>query len=304
MDEYCRLCAQAKSGTTLKHKLSDLMSKLVECCRWLEPPTDAEYPQNVCESCAKWLDHSWKFTEAVKLAQRELANIIGQQKAVLAAAVFVKAEDDEELAFEADLLNGADLVIGELSPTKAEFFDFGVNPEDLSDFEWPDNHDDVWAAIDAHDGDDNDDNDDGGADGGGADKEESANVSKSNENIDPDTGAEFKSVSIQKLTVSARRQEFLDQLSAVARLESGRIHPNQITELQLCDWTVFKYRCAVCSSLLATSDCLQKHFSDSHPGTTIQWICSICPGVPDKYKALWQLRMHVTNQHYPHLFFW
>lgn len=299
MDGYCRLCAKTKSATALKHKFSDLISKITECCRWLEPSIESEYPQNVCGPCAKRLDQSWKFAEAVSSAQKELDDIIAQQRAEV---VLVRDEYAKEVKVEPDALSGNALAMDEIEPTKTEFYDFINNTEDSSDFEWPDNNVDDCDAT--HEGDDDDNYDEGG--GGVSDvKDAPENGSTSTGEHDQNTliKSDFSNTLEGKLA-KTRRKEFLDRINANARLDNGRIHPDEITELRLCDWSVFEYQCSVCSALFKTSDCLRKHFSDSHSSETIQWICSICSREPVKFKDLWQLHVHVANHHYPHLIFW
>lgn len=298
MNGYCRLCAKAKSATALKHKFSDLMSKLIECCRWLEAFTESEYPQNVCDPCAKRLDQCWKFTEAVKSAHKNLDDIIAEQRAEQAPATLIKDEEGEAVKVEPDFLSDIDFAMGEMGPTKTEFFDFSMDPENTSDFEWPDNNADVWDTTDAYD--DGNDDDDGGAGGKSSVKDES----KSEPQFNADLSQENNGEEAKKVTIMIRRQEFMNRISSDARLDDGKINPDQIMELKLCDWTIFKYRCSVCSAPFEDSESLQKHFSSSHSGEAIQWICSICTGVPDQFKNLWQLHTHVANHHYPHLFYW
>lgn len=297
MESYCRLCAKVKSATALKHRLSDITSKLIDCCQWIEPYTGTEYPQNVCDPCAKRLDQSWKFAEAVKSAQIELDHLLNQQRQDI---IFIKGDEgDEVVKVEPDYLDDIDFAVSEVeAPEKAEFFDFNVNAEEnTSDFEWPDNDDDDWGAADADADDDAD---------GGVLENDSINlpIDLLSEESNIDEKEIDKSDDLKKNNCMQKRQEFINQIKADARLDDGKILPDRIMELKVCDWSIYKFKCWVCQLLVGTGELLRTHFKEKHSDSPIKWECSICPVGQTVAKELWQLQIHVANQHYPHLFYW
>lgn len=290
MESYCRLCAKVKSPTALKHKLSDIRSKLIDCCQWIEPYTGIEYPQNVCAPCAKRLDQSWKFTEAVKGAQIELDHLINQHRQDI---IFIKEDEGgEAVKVEPDYLSDIDFTVSEVvAPEKAEFFHFSVNAEeDTSDFEWPDNNDDDWGADDD--------------DAGGGDLQSDIPIDLLNEESNVDVKENDTGDDIKKNNCMKRRQEFINQIGAEWRLDDGKILPDRIMELKLCDWSVYKFKCWLCKLLVDTGELLRAHFNETHSDSSIKWECSICPVGQTITKKQWQLQVHVANQHYPHLFYW
>lgn len=296
MDLYCRLCAKAKSAVALRHNLSDMRSKLMECFGWIEPYTESDYPQNVCDPCLKRLDQSWKFSETIKSAQKELGALIDEHKNVKTSD---SIEEHESVAvkIEPDLFAGdIDFPMSEIvAPTRTEFFDFnldqGSDIQNTSDFEWPDtNADDQWPGdFDA-------------SDRSGGEHEESGDNNINNEASN--NGELNRNEEVKKFNVLNKRQEFLDQISVEDRLDDGKINPEKIIVMKVCDWTVFKYKCYKCDHLFDTTELLRKHFNESHGNDTLQWICSVCTGYRDNSKTLWQLHTHVANHHYPHLFYW
>lgn len=294
MDSYCRLCAKIKSPAALKHNLSDITFKLLECCRWEEPITESEYPQNVCDPCYKRLDQSWRFSEKVKTAQKELDDLIVQQKnveiLVSVEAGTVSAKEEPDL-FASDI----DYPMSEIvAPSKTEFFDFGLDPgpdiDDTSGFEWPDTNADDWASGDFE----------------ASDRSDGDHDDIKDNTIDNDTsndGELNQNEERKKCNVMIKRQEFIEQIAAADRLEDGKINPERVITLKVCDWRVFKYKCSKCGIFFDNTEPLKKHFAETHANDTLQWMCTICP----KYSAtkfLWQLHTHVANQHYPHLFYW
>lgn len=293
MDSYCRLCAKVKSPAALKHRLSDIATKLIDCCHWIEPYTGIEYPQNICVPCAKRLDQSWKFNEAVKNAQIELDHLIHQHRQDI---IFIKEDEaDEVVKVEPDYSSDMDFSVSEVvAPEKAEFLDFRINAEEnTSDFEWPDNNDDDWGA------------DDDGARGAELENDSSIlpidllNEECRNDVQENDTGDDVKKNNCMK-----KRQEFIDQIGAEWRLDDGKILPDRIMELKVCDWSVYKFKCWVCKLLVDTGELLRAHFIEAHSDSSIKWECSICPFGQTITKKQWQLQVHVANQHYPHLFYW
>lgn len=298
MEFQCRLCGGIKDPIDLTYKLGDISAKLIECCQWQwrESAIEAKLPQNVCQSCYDRLDQSWQFSQIVKNVQDLLekqaiepcsafttdiaANPMGNETKKPPHPVTLETiPENPELILiksEVDSLHANE----PLEQVSGEFISCDNNNDFLVESEHSDN-DDFQPKYAS-----------------------SANKSNaSNSEIDEsDDKAELST-----LLATFTRDEYLALIPIAARLDNGEVDSRLITELQLGDWSIFKYKCWICSVLFDDEVAMQEHLNEIHPNRPQNWKCSLCPKVIEPPKIGTSpsfLRQHVIQKHYPYLTFW
>lgn len=296
MERICRLCAEAKQPTEFRCRIDDLNlnleQKLIGCCNWNSFQQHENLPKSVCISCFQRLNQCWDFHEYVTHAQRKLLELIKNDN--LTIPVTPQKVDCDDTC---------DNVIDSL---KVEEIKVEIAPE-----EWP-------TAIFLHEI-------SVGNIFGGDETNEIANnivdLEDTNENIEnvkirklrDSSGSKIESSTSEPMNnrenktieYSTETNEFdiLKHFSLADVNPNGTIKAERIREENLFDWTVMKNQCYRCDEHLNDYGSLSDHFKKIHPTDKLKCICSLCPdnGIimnPTNYIS------HVTNAHYPHLFYW
>lgn len=295
MEFYCRLCGELKEPIDLLYSLNDISSKLFKCCdwQWQESAIEARLPQNVCETCYDRLDQSWQFSQNIRKAQKVLLKTIVQPCSVFVLEIGTNTIEDEPKSSTVDLIKL------ELIPEDSKYEATGQSMENDS----TSNDDNINILSNEHadfyisnsqpeseyseDGDCPLDTEWSGDEDNISDADDDCN-SNSNE----------KSSTPKVLN----RDDYLALIPSESRLKNGQVDLEKVTELQLRDWSIFKYKCWVCAALLDDEDAMLQHLKKTHPNEPIRWQCSLCPKLITKFSKY--LRRHVTMIHYPYLTFW
>lgn len=130
-------------------------------------------------------------------------------------------------------------------------------------------------------------------------------VLSESEHSPTDADSDDEPPSPQRDPESLTHADYLALITDDARLANGQVDAEKIVQLRIGDWSIFRYKCWLCSALCADERLMLQHLADRHPDDEHKWECSLCPKrVEPSEQAGYFLRHHVVRIHYPYLNFW
>lgn len=90
-------------------------------------------------------------------------------------------------------------------------------------------------------------------------------------------------------------------LSDTAKNEDGTLTESGQRKFQNESWFDYPWDCSICDTRMSSVSELRSHLTAAHPDTTMQYKCTDCPNVFQKYVTFVN---HVWIRHRPHLKYW
>lgn len=274
MESICRLCAKVKHSIELKHSFDDICLTLNDCCQSIEFQTNADYPQNVCDSCFLRLSQSWQFFKIVETAQHEIQFLVSKKNENKSLEIIL---DEEIYGIENIKVEPIQIVDTSASFDPKEEItknDLNGSSKDVfQDFEFEDHQDSQECETEHEEG----------------AKEQKQSISDNSSNIN-----------------MKNYKNFLELIQEADRLKDGTVNIEKIIELKLNDWSTLKYKCWKCDNIFEDCEALKAHINQQHPNTELRFVCSVCPNVKRSYPENLRsaLHRHVTTKHFAYLSYW
>lgn len=283
MDSRCRLCAEVKPlndiECTVKDRRTNVRQMLMDCCRWatFEASEYDNLPKIVCTRCFNRLKSCWRFANSVADAQQRLL------------------DHWHDVSIEATKVDHTGAALVEDDATCVAF-EFKMDVGDIC-YDVAGNASTKESKSDADDGHDSTESQ--------RDRRPLLDANDSDSESDAARIAAIRGPE-DFAPPSVLRDKTYKILEHVRNEEcnaDGTIAPNGVARLRLADWTIVKYRCYLCQTILATSSELRRHMRDDHCNHESKYLCQFCrkPLASRRSKAL---PSHVQQVHLPYLDHW